>query len=237
VHRAFVLGELAGAAVYVVHLSAADALEEVRLARARGVRAFAETCPQYLELDESELARPNFEGARFVCSPPLRARENLPPLWEGLADGSLQVLATDHAPFTWEDRQRGRNDFTKIPNGLATIEHRVTIGYQGVVRGLFGLERFVEVIATGPARMFGLPAKGTLEPGADGDVVVFDPDVEWTISAANQHMAVDDSVFEGKRVQGRPEIVIRRGEVLVDGDGWHEPASRGRFLTRGAFRD
>ena len=237
VHRAFVLGDLSGAPVYVVHLSSEAALEEVRAARARGALAFAETCPQYLELSEADLDRPDFEGAKWVCSPPLRTTADQEALWEGLADGGLQVLATDHAPFSWADRQRGRGDFTRIPNGLPTIEHRLSIGYQGVVRGRFSVERFVDIVATTPARMFGLaPRKGTLAPGSDADVVVFDPDVRWRISAASHHMAVDYSAFQGLALRGRPEVVIRRGDVVVDADGWHPPRTPGRFLPRTPFK-
>src|SRR5437868_9201282 len=194
VHRAITLAEIAGAPVYIVHLSSEDALNEVREARDRGVPAFAETCPQYLLLSIEELERPNFEGAKYVFTPPLREKENLPKLWDGLKHDHLQVVSTDHCPFCFADQKvLGKDDFTKIPNGGPGIENRLQlIHHHGVNQGKLSLNRFVELVSTTPARLFGLyPRKGVLAPGSDADIVIWDPHASHLISARTHHMRVD----------------------------------------------
>jgi dihydropyrimidinase len=234
VHRVFKLAELAGAPAYIVHLSSRDGLNAVREARDRGLPAFAETCPQYLFLSSDDMARPGFEGAKYVCSPPLRPADHQEDLWAGLRAGALSVVSTDHAPFNYEgQKDLGKDDFSKIPNGLPSVEDRFTLIYTGVEEGHIGLNRFVELVATTPAKMFGLyPRKGTISPGSDADIVVFDPKHERVISAGTHHMNVDYSCYEGMTVHGLPEIVMQRGQVLVEGGAYHGKPGQGRFLPR-----
>jgi dihydropyrimidinase len=237
VHRVFKMAELAGAPAYIVHLSSRDAMNAVREARDRGVAAYAETCPQYLYLSSDDMGRPGFEGAKFVCSPPLRPADHQEELWNGLVAGDLQVVSTDHAPFNYVgQKDLGKEDFSKIPNGLPAVEDRFTLLYQGVVNGRIGLNRFVEIVATAPARMFGLyPRKGTIAPGFDADIVIFDPEHERAISAETHHMNVDYSCYEGLRVMGLPEIVLQRGKVLVENGEFHAKEGQGKFLPRSPF--
>ncbi len=234
VARAAALAELSGAPVYIVHLSSADALRSVREARDRGLPVFAETCPQYLHLTADDMARPGFEGAKFVCSPPLRSKEDQEELWKGLATGDLQAVSTDHAPFNFKgQKELGRGNFAKIPNGLPGVEDRFTLVYQGVVQKRIGLNQFVDLVATRPAKMFGLyPRKGTIAPGADADIVVFNPATVREISAATHHMNVDYSCYEGLRVHGEPELVMQRGRVLVEGGQFRGEQGSGQFLPR-----
>jgi dihydropyrimidinase len=237
VHRAVAMAEMAGAPVYIVHLSSEAALNQVREARDRGLPIFAETCPQYLLLSIEELARPDFEGAKYVFTPPLREKENLPKLWDGLAHDHLQVVSTDHCPFCFEDQKvLGRDNFTKIPNGGPGVENRLQLLFHhGVSQGKISLNRFVEIVSTTPARLFGLyPRKGTIAPGSDADIVIWDPAAEHTISAKTHHMRVDYSMFEGWKVKGNARTVLSRGEVLVDGGQYHGRSGRGRFLKRAA---
>src|ERR1700733_9254531 len=190
VHRAVAMSEMSGAPVYIVHLSSEEALNEVRAARDRGVPIFAETCPQYLLLSIDELKRPNFEGAKYVFTPPLREKENLPKLWDGLKHDHLQVVSTDHCPFCFEDQKiLGKDSFAKIPNGGPGIENRMQLMYHhGVNENKLSINRFVEITSTAPARIFGMyPKKGTIAPGSDADVVVWDPQAEYTISAKTHH--------------------------------------------------
>jgi dihydropyrimidinase len=234
-HRAIQLARVAGAPVYFVHLSASEALAEVVTARDRGQNVFAETCPQYLFLSDEDLAREGFEGAKYVCSPPLRPREHQAELWRGLRTDDLSVVSTDHCPFCFkEQKELGRGDFSKIPNGLPGVEHRVDLIYQGVVNGEISLSRWVEIVATTPAKMFGFyPTKGVIAPGADADVVVYDPNGRHTLSAATHHMDVDYSVYEGRDVPGKATTVLSRGAVVVDNDQYVGTPGAGRFLTRG----
>jgi dihydropyrimidinase len=234
VHRVFKLAELAGTPAYIVHLSSRDALNAVREARDRGMPAFAETCPQYLYLSADDMARPGFEGAKYVCSPPLRPADHQDDLWAGLKQGDLQLVSTDHAPFNFVgQKDLGRESFAKIPNGLPAVEDRFTLLFQGVHAGRISLNRFVELVATAPALMMGLyPRKGTIAPGFDADIVVFDPDRERTISAETHHMNVDYSCYEGWDVKGLPEIVMQRGTVLVEDGEWHGKEGKGRFIER-----
>jgi len=237
VHRAIALAEIAGAPVYIVHLSSELALNEVREARDRGVPAFAETCPQYLLLSIEELQRPNFEGAKYVFTPPLRPKENQPKLWDGLKDDHLQVVSTDHCPFCFEDQKiLGKDDFTKIPNGGPGIENRLQlIHHHGVNSGKLSLNRFVEIASTAPARIFGMyPQKGEIAAGSDADLVVWDPHSAYTISAKTHHMRVDYSMFEGFECRGNARTVLSRGEVIVDGNRFLGKPGRGRYLKRAA---
>src|SRR5262245_44069207 len=236
VHRAIAIAEIAEAPVYIVHLSCDDALQEVMQARDRGLPAYAETCPQYLFLDYSLYEREGFEGAKWVMTPPLREKWNQDKLWKGLAGNDLQVVSTDHCPFCFkEQKELGRDDFTKIPNGGPGVEHRMSLIYHGgVAGGRIGLNRFVELTSTAAAKIFGLfPRKGTIAVGSDADIVVFDPNREQTISASTHHMRVDYSAYEGRKVKGVSEIVLSRGEVIVDSGKFFGKAGAGRFLKRG----
>lgn len=237
VHRAIAMAEISGAPVYIVHLSSEDALNEVREARDRGVPAFAETCPQYLLLSVEELARPNFEGAKYVFTPPLREKHHLDKLWHGLAHDQLQVVSTDHCPFCFQDqKQLGIDDFTKIPNGGPGVENRLQlIHHHGVNQGRISLNRFVELVSTTPAKLFGLyPRKGEVAVGSDADLVLWDPLADHLISASTHHMRVDYSLFEGYRVKGNARTVLSRGEVLVDNGSFLGRPGRGRYLRREA---
>jgi dihydropyrimidinase len=237
VHRAIALAEMAGAPVYIVHLSSEDALNQVREARDRGLPAFAETCPQYLLLSIQDMEKPGFESAKYVFTPPLREPHNCGKLWDGLRHDHLQVVSTDHCPFCFEDQKvLGKDDFTKIPNGGPGVENRLQlIHHHGVGTGRLSLNRFVELVSTTPARLFGMyPKKGALEVGSDADIVIWDPQAEHTISAATHHMRVDYSMFEGFQVRGNARQVISRGEVIVEGGTFLGRAGRGQYLKRAA---
>jgi dihydropyrimidinase len=236
--RAIALAEMAGAPLYIVHLSCNDALEKVREARDRGLPVYAETCPQYLYLSIENLAAPGFEGAKYVFTPPLREKWHQEKLWNGLKQDHLQVVSTDHCPFCFkEQKELGRNDFTKIPNGGPGIEHRMSLVYSGgVATGRFSVNRFVELTSTMPAKLFGLyPRKGTLAVGSDADLVIFDSEREHTISAQTHHMRVDYSMFEGIRVKGTPEAVLSRGRVIIEGERFLGRAGAGEFLRRNTY--
>ncbi len=236
--RAIALAEMAGAPVYIVHLSSADALNKVREARDRGLPAYAETCPQYLFLSIEDYDRPGFEGAKYVFTPPLREKWHQDELWKGLVRDHLQVVSTDHCPFCFkEQKELGKDDFTKIPNGGPGVENRLSLLYNGGVRtGKITLNRFVELVSTAPAKMFGLfPKKGTIAVGSDADLVLFDPEAEATISASTHHMRVDYSLYEGWRVKGSPKKVFSRGRLIVDGDQFLGRAGGGSFIRRGTY--
>jgi dihydropyrimidinase len=220
--------------LYIVHLSAREALNEVRAARGRGSRVYAETCPQYLFLSLDDMGD-GFNGAKFVCSPPLRPADHQVDLWNGLVKDDLQIVATDHCPFDFHgQKELGRGDFRKIPNGLPGVEDRVDLLHDGgVLAGRFTRERWVEVIATAPARMFGLyPRKGVVAVGSDADLVIYDPTAQHTISAKTHHMDVDYSCYEGRSVTGRSDIVMSRGEVVVRDGSFLGVPGRGQFLRR-----
>lgn len=237
VHRAVAMSEMSGAPVYIVHLSSEEALNEVRAARDRGVPIFAETCPQYLLLSIDELARPGFEGAKYVFTPPLREKHHQPKLWDGLKDDHLQVVSTDHCPFCFEDQKiLGKDDFTKIPNGGPGVENRLQLLYHhGVGAGKLSLNRFVELVSTTPAQLFGLyPKKGELAPGSDADIVIWDPHAEHLISSETHHMRCDYSMFEGFHVKGNAKMVLSRGEVIVEHGRFQGRTGRGSFLRREA---
>ncbi|MGH9020682.1 MAG: dihydropyrimidinase [Acidimicrobiales bacterium] len=235
-HRAIALARVAGAPVYFVHLSAQEALAEVATARDRGQRVFAETCPQYLFLSDEDLAAPGFEGAKYVCSPPVRPRSHQAELWRGLRTDDLSVISTDHCPFCFkEHKEMGVGNFAKIPNGLPGVEHRVDLIFQGVRAGEISLARWVEICATTPARMFGLfPVKGVITPGADADIVVYDPNGTHTLSASTHHMNVDYSAYEGREVTGAVTTVLSRGAVVIDHCDYVGTPGAGRFVKRGA---
>ena len=236
--RAIALAAVAAAPVYIVHLTCDLALQQVRGARARGQHVWAETCPQYFFFTADDLDRPGFEGAKFVCSPPFRTTRDQEALWEGVRDGTLSVVSTDHCPFNFAtEKVRGRDDFTKIPNGVPVIEDRLLVLYDaGVVAGRISLNRFVELTATNPARLFGLyPRKGALAVGADADIVLWDPKREHTLSARTHHMRVDYNLFEGMTVRGAPAGVWLRGRQIVDGDRFLGQPGTGQFLHRDRF--
>jgi len=233
--RAIAMAALAGTPLYVVHLSCAAALAHVAAARDRGLAVHAETCPQYLFLSTADYDRPGFDGARYVMSPPLRDTTDQDALWRGLGGGDLEVVATDHCPFTLADKARGRDDFSRIPNGAPGIETRMMLLWDGGVRsGRFDAQRFVELTATGPARLFGLwPRKGGIAVGGDADLVLWDPERETRLAAETLHMRVDYSPYEGRIVRGGPVAVLSRGEVVVDHGEWKGRPGRGQFLKRG----
>jgi dihydropyrimidinase len=237
VHRAIALAEIAGVPIYIVHLSSEDALNQVREARDRGLPAFAETCPQYLLLSIDNMNLPGFESAKYVFTPPLREKENLPKLWDGLKSDNLQVVSTDHCPFCFEDQKAlGKDDFTKIPNGGPGIENRLQLlHHHGVSAGKITLNRFVEIVSTAPARIFGMyPKKGAIAPGSDADIVVWDPKAEHLISAKTHHMRCDYSMFEGFQVQGNARQVFSRGELIVEYGRYVGHVGRGQYLRRAA---
>jgi dihydropyrimidinase len=234
-HRAIALAEIADVPIYIVHLSAAEALEMVTEARDRGLPAFAETCPQYLFLSYENYLEPGFEGAKYVMSPPLRPKETQNRLWRGLAFGDLQAISTDHCPFCMKEQKvLGTDDFSKIPNGAPGIETRMSLVYDGGVRsGRISLNRFVELTSTSPAKIFGLfPRKGTIAPGSDADIVIFNPNRTMVLSARTHHMKVDYNPYEGRTVTGVSETVLSRGNVIVENGSFVGRAGAGSFLAR-----
>jgi dihydropyrimidinase len=234
-HRAIALAEIADVPIYIVHLSSAEALEMVTEARDRGLPAFAETCPQYLFLSYENYEEPGFEGAKYVMSPPLRERAKQDSLWRGLAFNDLQCISTDHCPFCMkEQKELGRNDFSKIPNGAPGVETRMSLVYDGGVRpGRITLNRFVELTSTSPAKIFGLfPRKGTIAPGSDADVVVFDPERTMTLAAKTLHMNVDYNPYEGRQVTGATDTVLSRGRLVIENGAFVGRKGGGSFLKR-----
>ncbi len=238
VGRAIVLAEIAGAPLYVVHVSCAEALEPVRRARASGAAVWAETCTQYLFIDETALARPDFEGAKYVFTPPPRPKEHQEHLWRALRTGVLSVVSSDHAPFRFIGQKTlGADDFTRIPNGAPGIENRLhMLHHFGVRAGRLSLRRMVELLSTAPAQLFGLyPRKGTVAAGSDADLVVFDPEREVVLSAGTHHSNSDYNLYEGTRVTGTPEVVLVRGQVVVEGERLAVEPGHGRFVRRDRF--
>jgi dihydropyrimidinase len=234
--RAIALAEMAGVPIYIVHLSAADALEKVKQARDMGLPAYAETCPQYLFLSSDNYEEPGFDGAKYVMSPPLREKWHQDVLWKGLAKNDLQVISTDHCPFCMaEQKVLGKDDFSKIPNGAPGIETRLTLVHNGGVRnGRLNLNRFVELCSTTPAKMFGLfPRKGTVAVGSDADIVLFDPNRKQTLGVKTLHMKVDYNPYEGTTVEGSPSAVIANGKVIIEDGKFVGKKGDGRFLKRG----
>ncbi|MEK2478048.1 dihydropyrimidinase [Streptomyces noursei] len=234
-HRTIQLARIAGAPLYVVHVSAEQAVDEIAQARHAGLNVFGETCPQYLFLSTDNLAEPDFEGAKYVCSTPLRPREHHAALWRALRTNDLQVVSTDHCPFCFRgQKELGRDDFSKIPNGLPGVENRMDLLHQSVVEGRIGRRRWIEIACAAPARMFGLyPKKGTLAPGSDADLVLYDPTAEQTLSARTHHMNVDYSAYEGKRITGQVVTVLSRGEPVIDAREFTGRAGHGQYIPRG----
>jgi dihydropyrimidinase len=233
-NRVIRLAEAAKVPVYIVHLSAREALNAVRMARDEGLPAFAETCPQYLFLSLDDLGN-GFEGAKFVCSPPLRTKDHQPELWNGLVKDDLQIVSTDHCPFDFHgQKDLGKGDFRKVPNGLPGVEDRMDLLHDGgVVGGRITKERWVEIASTAPAKMFGMyPQKGAIAVGSDADIVIYDPTRKHTISAKTHHMDVDYSCYEGRSVQGGSDIVMSRGSVIVRNGEFTGRKGAGRFLKR-----
>jgi dihydropyrimidinase len=242
-HRAIKLAELTGVQLYIVHLSALEALDEVIQARDSGLNVYAETCPQYLFLSLENLGN-GFDGAKYVCSPPLRDRDagHQERLWQGLKTNDLQVVSTDHCPFCMGDhhtfgtqKQLGQGDFSKIPNGMPGVENRMELIYTGgVAEGRISLNRFVEITATTPAKMFGMyPKKGTIAVGSDADIVIFDPHGKHIISADTHHMDVDYSAYEGWEMTGKVETVLSKGKVIISNDQYQGSPGDGEYLARG----
>jgi dihydropyrimidinase len=228
------LAQAAKAPVYFVHMSAREALDALRRAQNEGLPAFAETCPQYLYLSLADIDQ-GFEGSKFVCSPPLRDRNagHQEELWKGLVKGNLSAVGTDHCPFDFHgQKELGRGDFRKIPNGLPGVEERVDLMHQGVVDGRMSPNRFVEITSTGAARLFGLTKKGAIAAGYDADIVVYDPNRKHTLSASTHHMDVDYSCYEGLEVQGGSDVVMSRGKVIVKDGEWLGKAGDGKFVKR-----
>ncbi|WP_111720391.1 dihydropyrimidinase [Homoserinimonas sp. OAct 916] len=237
-HRAIMLADLTGAPLYIVHVSAKQAVEHIAAARDRGKNVFGETCPQYLYLSlEEQLGAPGFEGAKWVCSTPLRARAegHQDHMWQSLRTNDLQMVSTDHCPFCMKgQKELGIGDFSKIPNGIGSVEHRMDLLYQGVVDGQISLSRWVEVCSTTPARMFGMYGKkGVIQPGADADVVIYDPNGHTSISVDTHHMNMDYSAWEGFEIDGHVDTVLSRGRVIIDDNQYHGSKGDGEFIKRG----
>ena len=238
-HRAIMIADLTGAPLYVVHVSAKQAVAQIAAARDRGLNIFGETCPQYLYLSlEEQLGAPGFEGAKWVCSTPLRSRAegHQDHMWQSLRTNDIQMVSTDHCPFCMKDQKElGIGDFSKIPNGIGSVEHRLDLMYQGVVNQQISLERWVEITSTTPARMFGLYGrKGVLQPGADADIVVYDPNGHTSIGLGKtHHMNMDYSAWEGFEIDGHVDTVISRGAVIVENEAFTGRIGHGQYLKRG----
>jgi dihydropyrimidinase len=237
-NRAIQLARVAGAPLYVVHVSCKEAVEPIQIAREKGWDVWGETCTQYFFVDYTFLERPDFEGAKFVYTPPPRPKANQDVLWNAVRTNVLSAISTDHCAFLWDGQKTlGKDDFSKIPNGGPGIENRLQMIHQfGVREGRISLNRMVELLCTNPAKLFGLyPKKGTLAVGSDADLVVFDPDKRVTISAETHHSKTDYNLFEGTEVQGSPEVVLLRGNVLVENDQLVASPGVGRFVARARF--
>jgi dihydropyrimidinase len=238
-HRAIMIADLTGAPLYIVHVSAKQAVDQIAAARDRGRNVFGETCPQYLYLSlEEQLAAPGFEGAKWVCSTPLRSREegHQNHLWQSLRTNDIQMVSTDHCPFCMKgQKDLGIGDFSKIPNGIGSVEHRLDLLYQGVVDGQISLSRWVEITSTTPARMFGMYGrKGVIQPGADADIVVYDPKGHTSVGLGKtHHMNMDYSAWEGFEVDGHVDTVLSRGRVIVDDGAYLGSKGDGRYVKRG----
>ncbi len=237
-NRAIQLARVAGAPLYVVHVSCKEAIEPIALAREKGWDIWGETCTQYLFIDDSYLDQPGFEGGKYVFTPPPRPKENQGHLWKALDADVLSVFSTDHCPFNWpEQKGLGKDDFSKIPNGGPGIENRLhMLHHFGVREGRISLNRFVELTSTNVAKLFGLyPRKGTIAPGSDADIVVWDPEKPLTISAKTHHSNVNYNLFEGTDVVGAPEVVLVRGQVIVENDELVANPGAGQFIRRARF--
>jgi len=245
VHRVIALAEMARVPVYIVHVSSHRAMEQIRAARARGLPVYGETCPHYLFLAQEDYADDSFDGAKYVCSPPIRERANQAHLWRALAADDLQVVSTDHCPFCMKEGYRGLpkqkelgiGNFSKIPNGVPGVENRLHLLYQGgVVERGWAMNRFVQLTSAAPAKLFGLyPRKGTISVGSDADIVVWDPKRKYTIRAVEHFMRVDYNPYEAMTIDGSPAYVIARGRVIFEGDKFVGKAGAGEFLRRGKY--
>ena len=244
-HRVIALSEMAGVPVYVVHVSSHRAMEQIREARYRGLPAYGETCPQYLFLAYEDYADGSFDGAKYICSPPIRERANQEFLWKALEADDLQAVSTDHCPFCMKEgfkglpkqKELGREDFSKIPNGLPGVENRLHLLYEGgVVKRGWSMNRFVQLVSTAPAKLMGLyPRKGTIAVGSDADLVVWDPKRAHVISAKTHFMRVDYNPYEAMTVSGSPAQVISRGRMIFDGDKFLGKSGDGQFIKRGQY--
>ena len=238
-HRAIMIANLTGAPLYIVHVSAKQAVAQITAARDQGQNVFGETCPQYLYLSlEEQLGAPGFEGAKWVCSTPLRSRAegHQHHMWQSLRTNDIQMVSTDHCPFCMKgQKDMGIGDFSKIPNGIGSVEHRMDLLYQGVVDGNISLERWVEVTSTTPARMFGMYGKkGVIQPGADGDIVVYNPNGHTSIGVdKTHHMNMDYSAWEGYEIDGHVDTVLSRGKVIIDNNEYLGKPGDGKFVKRG----
>lgn len=245
--RAVALAGIAGAPLYVVHMTCEESVEQLALGRAKGFPVMGETCTQYMFVFEEDLAKPDYEGAKYVCSPPVRQPKDAVALWDALADSTLQAVSTDHCPFWFEGgvegripgKELGKPSFDKIPNGMPGIEDRMPVMYHnGVNGGHFSVNRFVEITSTNPAKIFGLyPRKGVIAEGSDADIVIWDPEKTHTISAATSHSRTDYNVYEGMTVRGWPRQVLLRGKTIVAGDEWLGEAGTGQFLPRAPYAE
>jgi dihydropyrimidinase len=234
-HRAIEIADLAGAPLYIVHVSSAAALEEIRIAKAAGKKVYGETCPQYLALDITDLQRPDYEGSKYVCSPPLREKWNQERLWSGIAGEALDTIGSDHSPFSFEEKKRlAAIDFSRIPNGVPVIEEQYGIVYHhGVQEKRISLERFAEITSTNPAKLFGMyPRKGVIAVGSDADLVIMDPSRTRLLSRAYQQHNTDYNAFEGKEIQGVIRHVLSRGEIVAQDGKYIGSERRGQYLHR-----
>ena len=234
-HRAIYIANAAGANVYIVHVTAEMSLAQIVESRKRGLKVLAETCPHYLMLDDSYLEFPDFEGAKYICSPPLRKKSDNEALWKGLSEEDLQIVSTDHCPFNFKgQKDLGKDAFNKIPNGLPGLEERIPILFsEGVAKGKISLAQFVKLTATNPAKIFGLyPRKGVLKTGADADVYLLNPNAERTISVKTSHGNLDYNPYEGLKIKGKIEKVFRRGKLIVDGERFLGEKGSGIYLHR-----
>ncbi len=244
IYRATKMVEMSGSRIYIVHLSSKEGLWIVKQARDRGIHIYAETCPQYLLLDDERYKEPDWNGAKYVMSPPLRTKESNAALWEGLRGGDLQVVATDHCPFDFKGKKdmNGKDDYKKIPNGAPGIETLlIMLHSEGVARGRISLEKMVDVLSSGTARMFGLKDKGEIAVGKDADIVVFNPDQKFTVTQSKLHMNVDYTPYEGFEVTGMPSAVYSRGKKVSQWNGdqmeFVGEVGRGRFIKRQPFEN
>jgi dihydropyrimidinase len=235
VARAVKVAEVAKAPVFIVHVSCEAAMMELQRSRDAGNPAFGETCTQYLFLDDSYYEKPNFEGAKYVFTPPLVGKENIEPLWKGLKLGYLQEVSTDHCPFNFKgQKELGRESFTKIPNGGPGVEDRLSVVFDGAMKRGFSLNKWVDICSTASAKMFGMfPKKGTIAIGSDADIVIFDLNKQRTISAKTHHMNCDYSLFEGMKIKGSPDTVLSRGKTIIENGQYQGHPGDGKFLKRG----
>lgn len=236
INRVVTYATLLDIPIYIVHTSSLEGLRVISQARTKKLDVLAETCPQYLFLSIENISQNTDDDYKFVFTPPVREKWHQEFLWKGLKDNSLQILSTDHCPFNFSDRMIGKDDFTKIPNGGAVIEHRLELSFNGVKQNLIDLKRWVEINSTNPAKIFGMyPKKGTIKVGSDADIVIWNPEHKRIISASNHHMNIDYSMFEGIEVSGKAEIVISNGDIIIENDKLIGEAGRGKFIQRKKF--